>query len=611
MGSPAWKTPTTTNAHPHFAASAAFPSPASVNSSLDSPPHEHALASPLSTRVISRHGLVELAYAVPTEPDGISFESIITPPTEDEAESTSFNTIVGGALAPVQTASAPRPTPRSRRGMHLPSFETLGIAAPHPDRVGVVGFDSTSANVASEFMDGAWSVPHADSNGTTHLGSTEQIASLNPPSEKAASRVVQSLAHQYGDPLTPPAEVGDIDWKASTGTAALSPSTESETVISVARETYSDAPSAAMTGLASQAEGSGSEGDDQAPWYAGAVGTIGSAPPNSVKILSHALPTPSSTGHIFSTVINAVQDSTPVTPMSPMTWINVFHAIPGRFNLADIPRSPPSTPGPAIGGDDYFSQKIFDSAVSIADYQEDPSQLPRSPCSVVPPGSIDLSIVERYIPPSNSNEFAHMFDSHGRSILVDRIVELSPNNGSLLFIYPTKAGGQTFTREYLGPILDPILRSMGVVYGISTALSRALGSMASADHLPNHEVLQRRIASLCARITAGSAPFDRFPSRRPILKLSYASKEYVHLDRKAWAQDWWAKQEKPRLREALTRHARESHHRSNNDYGDRPRTSTELLQELLSGVEEKQLYPSGQEPEHGVEVSVFVITRTG
>ena len=275
MGSPAWKTPTTTNAHPHFAASAAFPSPASVNSSLDSPPLEHALASPLSTRVISRHGLVELAYAVPTEPDGISFESIITPPTEDEAESTSFNTIVGGALAPVQTASAPRPTPRSRRGMHLPSFETLGIAAPHPDRVGVVGFDSTSANVASEFMDGAWSVPHADSNGTTHLGSTEQIASLNPPSEKAASRVVQSLAHQYGDPLTPPAEVGDIDWKASTGTAALSPSTESETVISVARETYSDAPSAAMTGLASQAEGSGSEGDDQAPWYAGAVGTIG------------------------------------------------------------------------------------------------------------------------------------------------------------------------------------------------------------------------------------------------------------------------------------------------------------------------------------------------
>ena len=66
-----------------------------------------------------------------------------------------------------------------------------------------------------------------------------------------------------------------------------------------------------------------------------------------------------------------------------MTWINVFHAIPGKFNLQDLPRSPPSTPGPAIGGEDYFTEKVFDSAVSIADYQQDLSELPRSPCPVV------------------------------------------------------------------------------------------------------------------------------------------------------------------------------------------------------------------------------------
>ena len=98
-------------------------------------------------------------------------------------------------------------------------------------------------------------------------------------------------------------------------------------------------------------------------------------PSNPLRVLSHALPSPSPDGHIFSSIISAIHES---TPSSPTVWINVFHAVPGRFNLADLPTSPPNTPGQPISGEDYFTQKVFDSAVPVSDYQEELSSLPRS-----------------------------------------------------------------------------------------------------------------------------------------------------------------------------------------------------------------------------------------
>ena len=341
------------------------------------------------------------------------------------------------------------------------------------------------------------------------------------------------------------------------------------------------------------------------------VGDLQTAPISnpSLKILSHALPSPSPAGHIFTKVIDAIQGLTPASPASPMTWINVFHAIPGRFNLADLPTSPPATPGPPVGGDDYFTQKVFDSAVSISDYQDDLSALPRSPRPVVPPSSIDVSIVERYIPPSTSHEFAEMFDPNGPSILVDRLVELSPNKGCLLFIYPTRTGAQTFMREYLGPILDPILRSMVVVHGLSSDLSIALGSMAAADQLPEHDSLEHRINLLCARLTQRHSAAQRFHGRLPRFSVSYAAKQYVELSRDTWARDWWSKQEKQRIRDTVTKYAQEAQKRGGNAHLERPPTSTELVQQLLDGVTRKSYQP-GQEPENGIEVSVFVIRRS-
>lgn len=70
-----------------------------------------------------------------------------------------------------------------------------------------------------------------------------------------------------------------------------------------------------------------------------------SVPTPLLKVLSHALPSPSQTGHAYTSIIEAIHDS---TPSSPTAWINLFHAIPGRFNLEELPTSPPNTPGPPI-----------------------------------------------------------------------------------------------------------------------------------------------------------------------------------------------------------------------------------------------------------------------
>ena len=350
----------------------------------------------------------------------------------------------------------------------------------------------------------------------------------------------------------------------------------------------------------------------------------------SVKILSHALPSPSGSGHVFPKVIDDISKTTPASPISPMvrtvttsialgslltqsltqTWINVFHAIPGRFSLSDIPSSPPNTPGPAIGGDDYFTQKVFESAVVIADYQRDQSFLPRSPAPVVQPSSIDISIVERFIPPSSSNEFAQMFDLKGPSILIDRLVELSPDQGSLLFIYPTKTGAQTFMKEYLSPLLDRLLRSIVVANDLSSELSRTLGVMSAVDELLEHDALEHRVNALCARLTQQTTAVERFHGRRPTFSVAYAQKKRVMLGREAWARHWWTKQEKLRVREGVTKFVQEKQRKGASEHSAPSATSTELVQELLEGVATKKAYEQGDEPKHGVEVSVFVIQRT-
>lgn len=321
-----------------------------------------------------------------------------------------------------------------------------------------------------------------------------------------------------------------------------------------------------------------------------------------IKVLSHALPTPSVEGHQFPKIIDSLQNQ---TPTSPMCWINVFHALPGKFNLADLPRSPPSTPGPPIGGDDYFTSKIFDSAVRVHDYQESLQTFPQSPSPIVPPSSVDVSIVERYIPPSSVNEFAEMFNVTGRSILVDRLVELSPHNGTLIFIYPTRKGARTFTSDYLGPILEPLLRSIVVVNGFSADMGSSAGTMSAVASMPDHDIMKMRIQALCATLSQTSPRMEKFHRKRATFSLVYAAKEEVNLDRSVWADEWWCKQEKPRLRETINRYFRKANRASED------KTPPMIIQELLDGVSQNPYRNGEPSSPCGIEISAFVIKRSG
>jgi hypothetical protein len=318
----------------------------------------------------------------------------------------------------------------------------------------------------------------------------------------------------------------------------------------------------------------------------------------SVKVLSHALPCPSLTGHLFGQIIAAIHDRTATNT----SWINVFHALPGRYTLSDLPKSPPSTPGPAVGGDEYFTSKVFDSAVAIPDYQLESKLLPPSPRPVVPPGSINISVVERYIPPTNTNEFAEMFALRGRSLLYDRLSELSSDNGVLLFIYPTRTGAKTFMQKYLGPIIEPLLRSVTVVHDLHSELGRSIGQMSAVNYLDDYEKLEEHVRSFCAKVTEHTNSQKSSADEKCSYEIIHASKEEVAPSRMAWADDWWIKQEKPRIRDAITKYFRKSKKLPTGEL-----TGPHLLQELIEGVSTRE-YDDGP-PTEGLEIGVFIVQK--
>ncbi|KAK5674538.1 hypothetical protein LTS10_012734 [Elasticomyces elasticus] len=528
----------------------------------------------------------------------------MTPPLDSRLHP-DMDLIVGGALAPVHTTLPECTKPRAGLGLRLPSFETLGIAAPHPDRFGQQPFDGAvsesglASELSGELLGSELSVP------------AQMEASVAKPRSGLSSsgRGLQKSLPNYISVLTPPADARELSWTVPIITA----SSEATLLQALSVGEAADAEDVPLGQVPNTFVAPLRFADETDRWIDGALEALlenqrtAQIPSNPLRVLSHALPSPSSEGHIFPTIIGAIHDS---TPSSPTQWINVFHAIPGRFNLADLPTSPPATPGPAIAGEDYFTQKTFDSAVPISDYQGDLSALPRSPRPVVPPSSINISIVERYIPPTSLNEYADMFSTNGPSILVDRLVELSPDNGCLTFIYPTKTGGLTFMDEYLDPLISPLLRTMCVVHGLSSDLSRMLGNMSAVDRLLEHVDMEHQIKRLCAVLTQRSNSMQRFHSKRANFSLAYSSKKRVRLDREVWARDWWTKQEKPRVRDVVTRYAQEAQKKSSNEHIERPAAPAELIQHLLDRVATAP-YPEGKEPVHGVEVGVFVIKRLG
>lgn len=334
----------------------------------------------------------------------------------------------------------------------------------------------------------------------------------------------------------------------------------------------------------------------------------------SVKIVSQTLPYPRAADKsvklptqntVFCFVVQKIQER--LRPgQSP--YINITHAVPEQFSLSNLPTSPPSTPNLLSPGDDYFSSTVFSSATPVPAYHDfrGPIQPSRSPVPIVPPHSVHVAVVERYLPPSSAQEYKDLFSPNRPSVLVDRLKELSPNGGSLLFIYPTKKGAMSFKTQYLGPILDPLLRQLVVVNELSADVGIFLGKLSAVAQMEDFETMKANIIKLCQAI---STPSSRFT-------LVEAGKGTAHLDRNLWTE-WYIQQERARMKEVLNVYWRsgkrlpvnKSVGSTNRLLADKEVTSAMLLSEILEGIK-KRPYGEDNEPKTGVELGIFVIRRS-
>ncbi|KAL2852665.1 hypothetical protein BJX68DRAFT_234525 [Aspergillus pseudodeflectus] len=313
---------------------------------------------------------------------------------------------------------------------------------------------------------------------------------------------------------------------------------------------------------------------------------------------------------VFCSVVQAVQHR---LQHGQSPYINVTHAVPEQFSLSNLPHSPPSTPHSLFPSDDYFKPTaVFSSAAVVSAYHDfrGPIQAktPHFPVPIVPPFSVHISVLERYLPPSSSQEYKDLFTPNRPSFLVDRLSELSPDGGSLLFIYPTRRGASTFKSQYLGPILDPLLRQLVVVNELSAEIGRYLGKVSAVAHMDDFDTMRENIEQLCGTLSSSSSRFNIVDAR----------KGSVRLDRKLWSE-WYIHQDKTRMKEVIGLYWQNSRRlpasksvlntSSYHRLEDKEVTSAMLLSEILDGIR-KRPYGEEMEPREGIELGIFVIRRS-
>ena len=341
-----------------------------------------------------------------------------------------------------------------------------------------------------------------------------------------------------------------------------------------------------------------------------AASTVRNGPARTVfNVLCHSQPCPLPSEGLpttaFSELLSSLQSNIPSG-----AYIEITHAVPIRFSMGQVPHSPVLTPIPAnsrSGPTDYFSiQNTFSKAVIATSYQDAlESSVPSSPHPVVAPSTVHVSLLERYIPPSSSYEFQDLFSNNAPSALVNRISELSPEHGSLLFIYPTRTGGHTFNHNYLGPLLHPLLRRMAGVHSLASDLGAEVAKLASIEHLLGFDEMARKLDLLLRKLSrvtsSGSSTISR-PSA-PKYEVLYKSTFEVQLQRKSW-ESWFIHQEKSRISEIVGRYFRRGY-RLPTQPGI---TAGTICREILEGLADQE-YAIDSPPREGVQLGVFVIQR--
>lgn len=252
----------------------AFPSPASVHGSLNTPTLESRVKPTqiLASNLSARDALLGTADIVPTEPDDVQNESVLTPPA-DEMPQHDMDLAVGGALAPVHSALPPRPVPkRARPAFRLPSFQSLGIANPNPDRFGLDG-NATETMLPTSLRHRG---QRADTPTFLDLRSLTAVPIQPEPNNKLpGGRSMQSPVHQLVHTLTPPEDLEYPDWRSvPTITTTLdSPSTDPGNAPGEALA--QDAVVSSQPGFLSRESALQAETDGVPSWIRGAVNTLG------------------------------------------------------------------------------------------------------------------------------------------------------------------------------------------------------------------------------------------------------------------------------------------------------------------------------------------------
>lgn len=247
-------------------------------------------------------------------------------------------------------------------------------------------------------------------------------------------------------------------------------------------------------------------------------------------------------------------------------YINVSHAIPPHIPLNRLPSIPPVSGPRSVGaggngivdnpfelgavsseGGGYFTPTVFNSIVVAMGGTPGPRP-PGHPIMsnpILPPNSLHFSILERFIPPNSREDDAAMF-SPSSSILVDRLVELNDNGGSLLFIYPTKTGAAQFVKNILGPVLDPLLRKLMVLHVLREDLLWKIRNMPAVETMADWEELKKRMDDLVKALS-------KLSSGQLSIEVAYASTAQIRVNDESW-REWWSQQEQMRIREIVKRH---------------------------------------------------------
>ncbi|KAL9609266.1 MAG: hypothetical protein Q9167_005950 [Letrouitia subvulpina] len=485
-----------------------------------------------------------------------------TPPEDVTIQTSEQGTLVVAARALPPSSLSSR-LEKTGQKLQLPSFQALGIANT---------FQNSILTPPDEVCLPSWVPIEPDD--------------CNPPSLST-----QPINSSVGHLITPVAMSSDAVPEASGGNVSLG---------------QTDSPLAAVgdePGDNSTSSSHSRSNSDMPQWLEPALAAV-------CKLLSTFVfePCPISQAiniapTALTSTLTALQSRFESIPQD--RYIDITHAVPTTFHFSQLPSSPVSTPNRApTGSGDYFSLPrtvVFAKAAVANDHStllqaasENPV-FPPWPQTVVAPSSINVSILERFIPPASAQEYLDLFSTDQPSALVDRLLELSPTNGSLIFVYPTAQGAATFTNNYLMPILSPLLLTMAGLHGITYDFGQDFGQLEACDKMYGLERIKSKIQRLLTKLGH---------SRGCQYSISTYYKQVVLVDREAWSA-WFTEQETPRIRHIVNRYFQRNHRLPQN----RNITASTLVREVVDGIKGRA-YDSDEPVRSGIEVGVFVMKRT-